>query len=232
MVKVFKNKVVVCVVFDGKVNLIVEDVVVLVKVNIKVKFDEIVEIVMNLGVDLCYVDQMVCGVVILLNGMGKYVCVVVFVCGFKVDEVKVVGVEIVGVEDLLEIIQLGKIEFDCCIVILDMMLLVGCLGKILGLCNLMLNFKVGMVMMDVKLVVEVVKGGEVQFKVEKVGVVYVGVGKVLFDVVKLVENICVFVDVVNCVKFLGVKGIYVKKVLISLIMGLGVLLDVFLVVVQ
>lgn len=173
---------------------------------------------------------MVCGIVNLLNGIGKVVCVVVFVCGDKVDEVKVVGVDIVGVEDLMEIIQLGKIEFECCIVIFDMMLIVGCLGKVLGLCNLMLNLKVGIVIMDVIEVVKVVKGGQVQFKVEKVGVVYVGIGKVLFDVKVLEENLLVFVDVVNKVKLLGVKGVYMKKVLISLIMGLGVLIDVVVVI--
>ena len=226
MAKVSKNKAAARAAFEGKANLTVEDAVALVKANTKAKFDETVEIAMNLGVDPRHADQMVRGVVTLPNGTGKHVRVAVFARGPKADEAKAAGAEIVGAEDLLETIQSGKIEFDRCIATPDMMPLVGRLGKILGPRNLMPNPKVGTVTMDVKSAVEAAKGGEVQFKAEKAGVVHAGVGKASFDAAKLAENIRAFVDAVNRAKPSGAKGTYVKKVSISSTMGPGVSLDV------
>lgn len=225
MAKISKNKAAARAAFDGKSNLSVEDAVKLVKANVKAKFDETVEIAMNLGVDPRHADQMVRGVVTLPNGTGKHVRVAVFARGPKADEAKEAGAEIVGAEDLMETIQSGKIEFDRCIATPDMMPLVGRLGKILGPRNLMPNPKVGTVTMDVKAAVEAAKGGEVQFKAEKAGVVHAGVGKASFDEAKLAENIRAFVDAVNRAKPAGAKGTYVKKVSISSTMGPGVSLD-------
>ncbi len=225
MAKVSKNKAAARAAFEGKSNLTVEDAVALVKGNAKAKFDETVEIAMNLGVDPRHADQMVRGVVTLPNGTGKHVRVAVFARGPKADEAKAAGAEIVGAEDLLETIQSGKIEFDRCIATPDMMPLVGRLGKILGPRNLMPNPKVGTVTMDVKSAVEAAKGGEVQFKAEKAGVVHAGVGKASFDAGKLAENIRAFVDAVNRAKPSGAKGTYLKKVSISSTMGPGVSLD-------
>lgn len=225
MAKISKNKAAARAAFDGKSNLSVEDAVKLVKANTKAKFDETVEIAMNLGVDPRHADQMVRGVVTLPNGTGKHVRVAVFARGPKADEAKEAGAEIVGAEDLMETIQSGKIEFDRCIATPDMMPLVGRLGKILGPRNLMPNPKVGTVTMDVKAAVEAAKGGEVQFKAEKAGVVHAGVGKASFDEAKLAENIRAFVDAVNRAKPAGAKGTYVKKVSISSTMGPGVSLD-------
>ena len=226
MAKISKNKAAARAAFDGKANLSVEDAVALVKANVKSKFDETVEIAMNLGVDPRHADQMVRGVVTLPNGTGKHVRVAVFARGPKADEAKAAGAEIVGAEDLLETIQSGKIEFDRCIATPDMMPLVGRLGKILGPRNLMPNPKVGTVTMDVKAAVEAAKGGEVQFKAEKAGVVHAGVGKASFDAAKLAENIRAFIDAVNRAKPSGAKGTYVKKVSISSTMGPGVSIDV------
>ena len=225
MAKIAKNKAAARAAFEGKSNLLVEDAVALVKANVKAKFDETVEIAMNLGVDPRHADQMVRGVVTLPNGTGKHVRVAVFARGPKADEAKAAGAEIVGAEDLLETIQSGKIEFDRCIATPDMMPLVGRLGKILGPRNLMPNPKVGTVTMDVKAAVEAAKGGEVQFKAEKAGVVHAGVGKASFDAAKLAENIRAFVDAVNRAKPSGAKGTYLKKVSISSTMGPGVSLD-------
>lgn len=225
MAKISKNKAAARSAFEGKSNLTVEDAVALVKSNVKSKFDETVEIAMNLGVDPRHADQMVRGVVTLPNGTGKHVRVAVFARGPKADEAKAAGAEIVGAEDLMETIQSGKIEFDRCIATPDMMPLVGRLGKILGPRNLMPNPKVGTVTMDVKSAVEAAKGGEVQFKAEKAGVVHAGVGKASFDEAKLAENIRAFVDAVNRARPSGAKGTYVKKVSISSTMGPGVSLD-------
>ena len=225
MAKIAKNKAAARAAFEGKSNLSVEDAVALVKANVKAKFDETVEIALNLGVDPRHADQMVRGVVTLPNGTGKHVRVAVFARGPKADEAKAAGAEIVGAEDLLETIQSGKIEFDRCIATPDMMPLVGRLGKILGPRNLMPNPKVGTVTMDVKAAVEAAKGGEVQFKAEKAGVVHAGVGKASFDAAKLAENIRAFVDAVNRAKPSGAKGTYMKKVSISSTMGPGVSLD-------
>ena len=212
--------------FAGKSNLTVEDAVKLVKSAASAKFDETVEIAMNLGVDPRHADQMVRGVVALPNGTGKTVRVAVFARGAKADEAQAAGADIVGAEDLMETIQSGKIEFDRCIATPDLMPLVGRLGKILGPRNLMPNPKVGTVTMDVKTAVEGAKGGEVQFKVEKAGVIHAGVGKVSFDDQKLAQNIRAFVDAVSKARPTGAKGTYVKKVSVSSTMGPGVSVDI------
>jgi large subunit ribosomal protein L1 len=212
--------------FAGKANLSVEEAVKLVKQAASAKFDETVEIAMNLGVDPRHADQMVRGVVALPNGTGKTVRVAVFARGAKADEAKAAGADIVGAEDLMETIQQGKIEFDRCIATPDLMPLVGRLGKILGPRNLMPNPKVGTVTMDVKAAVEGAKGGEVQFKVEKAGVIHAGVGKVSFDEAKLAQNIRAFVDAVSKARPSGAKGTYLKKVSLSSTMGPGVSVDI------
>ena len=212
--------------FAGKTNITVEDAVKLIKGAASAKFDETLEIAMNLGVDPRHADQMVRGVVTLPNGTGKTVRVAVFARGAKADEAKAAGADIVGAEDLMESIQAGKIDFDRCIATPDMMPLVGRLGKILGPRNLMPNPKVGTVTMDVAGAVGNAKGGEVQFKVEKAGVIHAGVGKVSFTEAKLAENIRAFVDAVTRARPAGAKGAYLKKVSLSSTMGPGVSVDV------
>ena len=212
--------------FAGKENLSVEDAISLVKGNASAKFDETVEIAVNLGVDPRHADQMVRGVVTLPNGTGKSVRVAVFARNEKAEEAKAAGADIVGAEDLMETIQGGTIEFDRCIATPDMMPIVGRLGKVLGPRNLMPNPKVGTVTMDVKAAVEAAKGGEVQFKVEKAGVVHAGVGKASFDEGKLVENVKAFVSAVQKAKPAGAKGAYMKKIALSSTMGPGVTVDV------
>ena len=212
--------------FAGQENLSVEDAVALVKANASAKFDETVELAVNLGVDPRHADQMVRGVVGLPNGTGKDVRVAVFARGPKAEEAQAAGADIVGAEDLMETIQGGTINFDRCIATPDMMPIVGRLGKILGPRNLMPNPKVGTVTMDVADAVKAAKGGEVQFKVEKAGVVHAGVGKASFDEAKLVENIRAFIDAVSKAKPAGAKGTYMKKVSVSSTMGPGVSIDV------
>jgi len=212
--------------FAGKEELSVEQAVALIKSAASAKFDETVEIAMNLGVDPRHADQMVRGVVGLPNGTGKTVRVAVFARGPKAEEAQAAGADIVGAEDLMETIQSGKIEFDRCIATPDMMPVVGRLGKILGPRNLMPNPKVGTVTMDVAQAVQNAKGGEVQFKVEKAGVIHAGVGKVSFDETKLVENVRAFVDAVAKAKPAGAKGTYLKKIALSSTMGPGVSVDV------
>ena len=212
--------------FVGKENLTVEEAVSLIKANANAKFDETLEIALNLGVDPRHADQMVRGVAGLPNGTGKDVRVAVFARGPKADEAKAAGADIVGAEDLMEIVQGGKIEFDRCIATPDMMPVVGRLGKVLGPRNLMPNPKVGTVTMDVAEAVKAAKGGEVQFKVEKAGVVHAGIGKISFDDAKLAENIRAFVGAVAKAKPAGSKGSYMKKVSLSSTMGPGVSVDV------
>lgn len=212
--------------FAGKDNLSVEDAVALVKGNATAKFDETVEISMNLGVDPRHADQMVRGVVGLPNGTGKDVRVAVFARGPKAEEAQAAGADIVGAEDLMEIVQGGKIDFDRCIATPDMMPVVGRLGKVLGPRNLMPNPKVGTVTMDVAQAVKNAKGGEVQFKAEKAGVVHAGIGKASFDEGKLAENVRAFVVAVQKARPAGAKGTYVKKISISSTMGAGVSVDV------
>jgi len=212
--------------FAGKENLTVEDAVALIKGNASAKFDETVEIAMNLGIDPRHADQMVRGVVGLPNGTGKDVRVAVFARGPKADEAKEAGADVVGAEDLMEIVQGGKIDFDRCIATPDMMPVVGRLGKVLGPRNLMPNPKVGTVTMDVAAAVKAAKGGEVQFKAEKGGVVHAGVGKASFDAAKLVENIRAFVSAVAKARPAGAKGAYMTKIALSSTMGPGVTVSV------
>ena len=212
--------------FEGKFELPVEEAVKLVKSNAQAKFDETVEVAMNLGVDPRHADQMVRGVVSLPNGTGKEVRVAVFARGPKADEAKEAGADIVGAEDLMETVQSGKIEFDRCIATPDMMPIVGRLGKILGPRNLMPNPKVGTVTMDVAQAVQNAKGGEVQFKAEKAGVVHGAIGKASFEEDKLAENLRAFVSAVGRAKPSGAKGTYMKKISLSSTMGPGVSVDV------
>jgi large subunit ribosomal protein L1 len=208
--------------FEGKENLKVADAIALVKANAGAKFDETVEIALNLGVDPRHADQMVRGTVNLPNGTGKTVRVAVFARGDKAEEAKAAGADIVGAEDLMEIVQGGKIEFERCIATPDMMPIVGRLGKVLGPRNLMPNPKIGTVTMDVAEAVKAAKGGQVQFKVEKAGVIHAGIGKASFDAKALEENLLAFVDAVQKAKPTGAKGAYMKKVSISSTMGPGV----------
>ena len=212
--------------FAGKENLTVEDAVKLIKEHSNVKFDETMEIAMNLGVDPRHADQMVRGVVGLPNGTGKTVRVAVFARGPKAEEAQAAGADIVGAEDLMETVQGGTIEFDRCIATPDMMPIVGRLGKVLGPRNLMPNPKVGTVTMDVEAAVKAAKGGEVQFKAEKGGVVHAGVGKLSFDEAKLVENVRAFIGAVSKAKPSGAKGTYMKKIALSSTMSPGVSVSV------
>jgi large subunit ribosomal protein L1 len=212
--------------FAGKENVTVEEAVALIKANSSVKFDETMEIAVNLGVDPRHADQMVRGVVGLPNGTGKTVRVAVFARGAKAEEAEAAGADVVGAEDLMETVQSGKIDFDRCIATPDMMPIVGRLGKVLGPRNLMPNPKVGTVTMDVAAAVKAAKGGEVQFKAEKGGVVHAGVGKLSFDEAKLVENIRAFVSAVSKAKPAGAKGSYMQKIALSSTMSPGVSVSV------
>lgn len=199
----------------------IEEAIKLVKANASAKFDETVEIALNLGVDPKYADQMVRGMVNLPNGTGRSVRVAVFAKGPKADEAKAAGADIVGADDLAAEVQGGKIDFDRCIATPDMMGLVGRLGKVLGPRGLMPNPKIGTVTMDVKTAVENAKGGAVEFRVEKAGIIQAGVGKASFTEDALVENIKALVDGVIKAKPTGAKGTYVKKLAISSTMGPG-----------
>ena len=202
------------------------EAVAMVQARATAKFDETIEIAMNLGVDPRHADQMVRGVCNLPNGSGRTVRVAVFAKGAKADEAKAAGADIVGAEDLVEIINSGKIEFDRCIATPDMMGLVGRLGKVLGPRGLMPNPRVGTVTMDVTAAVKASKGGAVEFRVEKAGIVHGGIGKASFETGKLVENIKAFVDSVSKAKPTGAKGTYLQRIAISSSMGPGVKVDV------
>jgi large subunit ribosomal protein L1 len=199
--------------------------VAMVKERAVAKFDESIEIAMNLGVDPRHADQMVRGVVNLPNGTGKNVRVAVFARGAKADEAKAAGADIVGAEDLLETVMGGKIDFDRCIATPDMMPLVGRLGKVLGPRGMMPNPKVGTVTVDVAGAIKASKGGAVEFRVEKAGIVHAGVGKASFDAKALAENIRAFADAVIKAKPSGAKGNYLKKIAISSTQGPGVKVD-------
>ena len=212
--------------FAGKSNVTVDEAVALVKANATAKFDETVEISMQLGVDPRHADQMVRGVVSLPNGTGKSVRVAVFARDAKADEAKAAGADIVGAEDLMEIVQGGTIDFDRCIATPDMMPIVGRLGKVLGPRNLMPNPNVGTVTMDVKAAVEAAKGGEVQFKAEKAGVVHAGLGKSSFGEKELIENVRSFIGAVQKARPSGAKGAYMKKITLSSTMGPSVTVSI------
>ncbi|WP_292895785.1 MULTISPECIES: 50S ribosomal protein L1 [unclassified Nitratireductor] len=203
-----------------------DEAVALLKDRATAKFDETIEIAMNLGVDPRHADQMVRGVVNLPNGTGRTVRVAVFAKGDKADEAKAAGADIVGAEDLVEIVQKGEIDFDRCIATPDMMPLVGRLGKVLGPRGLMPNPKVGTVTPDVTAAVKASKGGAVEFRVEKAGIVHAGVGKASFDAKAIAENVRAFADAVIKAKPAGAKGNYLKKVAITSTMGPGLRIDV------
>ena len=203
----------------------VDEAVKIIKARAKAKFDETIEIAMNLGVDPKHADQMVRGVCNLPNGSGRTARVAVFAKGAKAEEAKAAGADLVGAEDLVEIVSKGTINFDRCIATPDMMGLVGRLGKVLGPRGLMPNPRVGTVTMDVVGAVKGAKGGSVEFRVEKAGIVHAGVGKASFTAQALVENIKAFVDAVVKAKPQGSKGTYLKKVSLSSTMGPGLKLD-------
>ncbi len=199
-----------------------DEAVKLIKARATAKFDETIEVAMNLGVDPRHADQMVRGVVNLPNGSGRTVRVGVFARGAKAEEAKAAGADVVGAEDLVEKVQGGAIDFDRCIATPDMMPLVGRLGKVLGPRGMMPNPKVGTVTMDITNAVKGAKGGSVEFRVEKAGIVQAGIGKASFPENKLVENIKAFADAVNKSKPAGAKGHFIQRVAVSSTMGPGV----------
>ena len=194
----------------------------MVKERAKSKFDETIEIAINLGVDPRHADQMVRGVVTLPNGTGRTLRVGVFARGAKAEEAKAAGADVVGAEDLVEKVQGGNIDFDRCIATPDMMPLVGRLGKVLGPRGMMPNPKIGTVTMDVATAVKGAKGGSVEFRVEKAGIVQAGVGKASFSEEKLVQNVKALADAVSKAKPAGAKGTYIQRVAVSSTMGPGV----------
>jgi large subunit ribosomal protein L1 len=203
----------------------IDEAVKLVKERAKAKFDETIEIAMNLGVDPRHADQMVRGVCNLPNGTGRTVRVAVFAKGDKAEEARKAGADIVGAEDLMQEIQGGTINFDRCIATPDMMPLVGRLGKVLGPRGLMPNPKVGTVTMDVAAAIEAAKGGAVEFRAEKAGIVHAGVGKASFTEQALVENVQAFTDAVIKAKPTGAKGTYLRTISLSSTMGIGVRIE-------
>ena len=211
---------------DRSKNYPLPAAVALVKQNAKAKFDETVEIAMNLGIDPRHADQMVRGLISLPNGTGKTVRIGVFARGAKAEEATAAGADVVGAEDLAEKVQAGDIQFDRCIATPDMMGLVGRLGKILGPRGLMPNPKLGTVTMDVKGAVAAARAGQVEFRAEKAGIIHAGVGKTSFADDKLMENIRALVDAIQKAKPTGAKGTYLQKVSVSSSMGPGVRVDV------
>jgi large subunit ribosomal protein L1 len=203
-----------------------DEAVRVVKSNAKAKFDETIELAMNLGIDPRHADQMVRGLISLPNGTGKTLRIGVFARGAKAEEAQAAGADVVGAEDLAERVQAGDIQFDRCIATPDMMALVGRLGKILGPRGLMPNPKLGTVTMDVKGAVQAAKAGQVEFRAEKAGIIHAGVGKASFDETKLLENIRALVDAVMKAKPTGAKGTYVQKVSLSSSMGPGIRVDI------
>ena len=215
--------------YDGLDNIAaypLEEAVKLVKERSVVKFDETIEIAMNLGVDPRHADQNVRGVINLPHGTGKAVRVAVFAKGDKAEEAKAAGADLVGAEDLAEQIQSGKIDFDRCIATPDMMPVVGRLGKILGPRGMMPNPKLGSVTNDVGAAIQAAKGGQVEFRVEKAGIIHAGVGKASFSEDALVENIKAFVGAISRAKPSGAKGTYIKRVSLSSTMGPGLKVEV------
>ena len=211
---------------DLEKSYALEEAIRLAKANATAKFDETVEISMNLGIDPRHADQMVRGVVGLPNGTGKTVRVGVFARGPKAEEAQAAGADVVGAEDLAEQVQAGNINFDRCIATPDMMALVGRLGKILGPRGLMPNPKLGTVTMDVKGAVTAAKAGQVEVRAEKAGIVHAGIGKASFEEGKLLENARAFIDAIQKARPTGAKGTYVRKVALSSSMGPGLKVDV------
>jgi len=202
-----------------------DEAVALVKKNATAKFDETVEIAMNLGIDPRHADQNVRGVVNLPHGTGKTLRVAVFARDKKADEARAAGADVVGAEDLAEKVQAGEINFDRAIATPDMMALVGRLGKVLGPRGLMPNPKLGTVTADVATAVKASKGGQVEFRAEKAGIVHAGVGKASFEAAALAANVRAFVDAINKAKPTGAKGTFVKKISLSSTMGPGLKID-------
>ncbi|MCF3945453.1 50S ribosomal protein L1 [Acidiphilium sp. AL] len=211
---------------DRNKSYALTDAMALVKRNATAKFDETVEMSLNLGIDPRHADQMVRGLISLPNGTGKTLRVGVFARGPKADEAKAAGADVVGAEDLAEQVQNGNIEFDRCIATPDMMALVGRLGKILGPRGLMPNPKLGTVTMDVKGAVTAAKSGQVEFRAEKAGIIHAGIGKASFEADKLIENARALVDAIQKAKPAGAKGTYLQKAALSSTMGPGVRVDV------
>ncbi|MCU0831786.1 MAG: 50S ribosomal protein L1 [Rhizobiaceae bacterium] len=226
MPKIAKNVAAKAVGIDRNKAYGLDEAVSLVKARATAKFDETIEVAMNLGVDPRHADQMVRGVVNLPHGTGRTVRVAVFARGDKAAEATTAGADVVGAEDLVDIVMKGTIDFDRCIATPDMMPLVGRLGKVLGPRGMMPNPKVGTVTTDVAGAVKASKGGAVEFRVEKAGIVHAGVGKASFDASALADNIRAFAEAVGKAKPSGAKGTYVKKVSITSTMGPGVKVDV------
>ncbi len=203
-----------------------DEAVKLVKQRATAKFDETIEIAIGLGIDPRHADQMVRGVVLLPHGTGKTMRVAVFAKGPKAAEAEEAGADLVGAEDLAEKVQKGEIEFERCIATPDMMPVVGRLGKILGPRGLMPNPKLGTVTQDVGEAVKSAKGGQIQFRAEKAGIVHAGVGKASFSEAQLAENLRVFVDAISKAKPSGAKGTFLRKLSISSTMGVGVKVDI------
>lgn len=203
----------------------VADAVGIIKNRANAKFDETVEVAVNLGVDTKQADQMVRGVIDLPNGTGKSVRVAVFAKGAKAEEAKAAGADVVGAEDLAEKVQAGQMDFDRCIATPDMMGVVGRLGKVLGPRGLMPNPKLGTVTMNVAEAIKSAKGGQVQYRAEKAGIVHAGVGKASFTEQALIENVKAFVDAIAKAKPSGAKGTYIRRVSLSSTMGPGLKLD-------
>jgi len=210
---------------DREKSYPIAEAVKLVKERAKAKFDETIEIAMNLGVDPTHADQMVRGVVTLPNGSGRTLRVGVFARGAKADEAKAAGADVVGAEDLVEKVGKGEIDFDRCIATPDLMPLVGRLGKVLGPRGIMPNPKVGTVTMDVAGAVKAAKGGAVEFRAEKAGILHAGIGKVSFSEEALLQNLKAFTDAVTKARPAGAKGTYLKRVAVSTTMGPGVHVD-------
>ncbi len=211
---------------DRNKNYALVEAVALAKANAKAKFDETIEIALNLGIDPRHADQMVRGLISLPNGTGKILRVGVFARNVKAEEALAAGADVVGAEDLAEKVQAGDIQFDRCIATPDMMGLVGKLGKILGPRGLMPNPKLGTVTMDVKGAVLAAKSGQVEFRAEKAGIIHAGIGKASFEDDKLVENAKALIDAVQKAKPSGAKGTYLQKVALSTTMGPGIRVDV------
>lgn len=225
MVKISKKRVVVNVKVDFIKFYELVEVMSLVKEVNFIKFDVFVDVYVCFGVDLCKVDQVICGMVILFYGIGKMKCVVVFCMFDKEEEVREVGVDFVGFDDLIQKVFGGWIDFDVVVVMLQVMVKIGCLGCIFGLCGLMFNFKIGIVIFNVGVVVSDVKGGKIFFCVDKFGIIYFFIGCVLFFLEKFVDNVNEFLGILVCMKFFFVKGNYMKSVIVVLIMSLGIKID-------
>ena len=212
--------------FDREKLHTVEEAVAFLKGTSAVKFDETIEVAMNLGVDPRHADQMVRGMISLPHGTGKSIRIAVFARGPKAEEATEAGADIVGAEDLMEKVQKGEMDFDRVIATPDMMAVVGRLGKVLGPKGMMPNPKLGTVTMDVKGAIEAAKAGQVEFRVEKAGIIHGGVGKMSFDEAKIIENVKAFIGAVTKAKPSGAKGTYLKRIAVTSTMGPGLKIDV------